>query len=111
MCYELREEFAVTSKGNNSDRIEVPEAPSIPGLAFRHFRGESDYPLIAEVFTRSWQADGNEVVMTAEDAARIFSNIKNFDPSRDLLLVEVSGKLAGYGRADYERTLPVYAAA
>lgn len=24
----------------------LPDAPAIPGLNFRHFRGESDYPLM-----------------------------------------------------------------
>src|SRR6476660_5169643 len=92
----------MTSQGNSSDRIEVPDAPPIPGLSFRHFRGESDYPHTAEVFTRSWVADGKEVLMSAEDAARFFSNMKNFDPYRDLLMVEVGGKLVAYGRADWQ---------
>ncbi len=32
-----------------SDEVEVPEAPSIHGLKFRHFRGEADYAAIVAV--------------------------------------------------------------
>jgi hypothetical protein len=53
------EGFIVTSKTNNKNTTG-PEALSIPGLIFRRFRGDSDYPQIAEVFTRSWEADGKD---------------------------------------------------
>jgi mycothiol synthase len=96
----------VTSKANTNNGIEVAEAPSIPGLSFRRFRGESDYPKIADVFTRSREADGLEAVMSAEDAARFYSNMKNFDPYQDFLIVEVGRgsrrQMVGYGRADWQ---------
>ncbi|HEX9989423.1 MAG TPA: GNAT family N-acetyltransferase [Chloroflexia bacterium] len=85
------------------------QGSSIPGLAFRHFRGESDYPQIAEVFTRSWEADGKDVAITAEEAARLYSGMKNFDSYRDFLMVETSTvaaslgrqQLVAYGRAEW----------
>ena len=33
--------------------IEVPEAPRIPGLVFREFAGEEDYPAIVGVLNES----------------------------------------------------------
>ncbi len=27
-----------------TDTLRVPDAPALPGLTFRHFRGESDFP-------------------------------------------------------------------
>jgi len=100
------EEFVVTSKEDTNYRIEIAEAPSIPGLSFRHFLGESDYPQIVEAFNRSWEADGKEVTLSAEDAARLYSNMKNVDTYRDFLIVEGdrdSGRqIVAYGRADWQ---------
>jgi mycothiol synthase len=95
-------EFALTSEVNTGDHIQLTEAPPIEGLVFRRFRGESDYPQIVEVFTRSWQADGLEVALSVEDADRLYANMKNFEPSRDFLMVEVGGQLVGYGRTRWE---------
>src|SRR5438105_2382284 len=98
--------MASEPKTITSDVIEVPQPPPIAGLSFRGFRGESDYPQIAEVFTRSWEADGKEAVITADDAQRIFTNIKNFDPYRNCLIAEVAhgaqSQIVAYGRADWQ---------
>lgn len=88
--------------------IAVPEALSTPGLSFRRFRGESDYAPMADVFTRSWAGDGLSHVLTPEEAARHYSSVKNGDPYRDFLMVEIAldsqsqPQLVGYGRADWE---------
>lgn len=91
---------------NSDSKVEVPKAPAIPGLTFRLFRGKSDYAQIAEVFSKSWAADGTQATLTADEAERTYSNMKNFDPHRDFLLVEMSGdagsKLVGYGRAGWQ---------
>jgi mycothiol synthase len=104
--WQWQEELIVTSKAKDNNRIEVVGAPSIAGLSFRRFRGESDYPQIAEVFTRSWEADGVQVLISAEDAQRLYSNMKNFDPYQDFLIVEVvrslQRQMVGYGRADWQ---------
>jgi len=97
----------LSSKASNGGKIDVPEAPALQGLTFRRFRGKSDYPHIAEVFSRSWAADGTQFVLTAEEAEQTYSNMKNFDPYRDFLMVEVTGgdrtrRLVGYGRADWQ---------
>ncbi|MFL5735487.1 MAG: GNAT family N-acetyltransferase [Chloroflexia bacterium] len=92
----------MTPDKSSSDAIEVPQAPAIPGLTFRRFQGDSDYPLIAEVFTKNWKADGAEQLMTPEGAARFYSNMKNFDAYRDLLMVEIDGRMVAYGRAFWE---------
>lgn len=33
-------------------KIDIPDAPAVPGLTFRHFRGESDYPAMVDVLDR-----------------------------------------------------------
>src|SRR5438105_132849 len=94
------------SNANIGNRIQEAGASSIPGLSFRRFRSEQDYPQMAEVFTRSWEADGKEAAITAEELARFKSNMKNFDPYQDLLVVESADdsrpQMVAYGRADWQ---------
>jgi hypothetical protein len=46
--------------------IHLPDAPDIPGLVFRGFRGEPDYAAIAAVIHGCKVADGIERTTTAE---------------------------------------------
>jgi ribosomal protein S18 acetylase RimI-like enzyme len=80
------------------DRVELPDAPDIPGLTFRRFRGESDYPKMVTVVEGSKVEDKIEDVDTVESIARGYSNLKNSDPYRDMLFAEVDGQVIGYNR-------------
>ena len=44
------------------ETIILPETPNVPGLRFRRFRGESDYPDIAVTDNASREVDGAESV-------------------------------------------------
>lgn len=81
-----------------TDSIAVAGAPAIAGLAFRGFRGEVDYPAMAEVFVQARKADQIEWVESAEDIARQYRYLTNCDPYRDMLFAEVDGQVIGYGR-------------
>jgi GNAT superfamily N-acetyltransferase len=80
------------------DRILLPEAPDIPGLAFRHFRGESDYPRMVAAITASAEADKNERADTVEDIGNAYSHLTNCDPYQDMIFPEVNGEVIGYSR-------------
>lgn len=87
------------STGQQTDRpISVPDAPAIPGLTYRHFRGESDYPAMAAVINGSKEVDGLEWAVTVEDVARNYRHLVNCDPDQDMLFAEVNGEVLGYGR-------------
>jgi GNAT superfamily N-acetyltransferase len=83
----------------------VPEAPNLPGLAFRHFRGEGDYPGMAAVITGSKEADGIEWSQSLEDMARTYRHLVNSDPYEDILIATMNGDTIGYTRVwwDEER--------
>lgn len=83
---------------NTSDAIPVSNAPAIPGLAFRHFRGAEDYPGMSAVVSASADADGIERVNTVEDVARDYSHLVNSDPYQDMIFAEMHGEVIGYGR-------------
>ena len=81
-----------------NDTLTIPGSPDLPGLTFRRFRGESDYPHMVEVAAASKEADKDEDVSTLESLTREYANLKNSDPYHDVVMVEMNGKLIGYKR-------------
>jgi mycothiol synthase len=80
------------------DPIAVPGAPILPGLSFRCFRGETDYPAMLAVIEGSKQADGIERTDSLEDVARAYQNLTHCDPYQDVLFAQVHGQEIGYSR-------------
>ena len=91
------------SHKDDSARIEVPDAPAIPGLTFRYFRGEVDYPAIATVNRKSIKADQIAYKSSVEEIAPGYSNLYNCDPYKDMLFIEIDGKVIGYSRVWWEK--------
>lgn len=81
--------------------VVVPHAPTVPGLHFRYFQGETDFPKMVHVRNESSVADGVEEVSTVEDMARTYANLKNCDPYKDTVIVEVDGEVVGYKRVTW----------
>lgn len=65
-------------------------------------RGEADYPAMVEVLLGSKTADGLERTDTAEDMKRNYQHLVNCDLSRDVIIVEVAGRVVGYSRVWWE---------
>jgi len=84
-----------------SETITVPNAPLIPGLSFRRFRGESDINTLASVIQRSKDADLFNMLDTPEDIANDLRHLQNCDPSKDMLFVEVRGTAIGFCRCEW----------
>lgn len=87
-----------TLEASQTKRIELDYAPDIPGLSFRRFRGEADYPNIWKIIDGSKEADGSERSETVEDIARSYAHLYNCDPYRDMLFAEVNNETVGYSR-------------
>jgi ribosomal protein S18 acetylase RimI-like enzyme len=88
----------MSDEPNSEDWKKLHDAPPVPQLRFRHFRGESDYPHIVAVAEGTKEADQLESTISVEDVALSFKHIENCDPRRDMLLAEVDGKVIGYTR-------------
>jgi len=91
------------TKGAARDAIHLPDAPAIPGLAFRRFRGEEDYPAMVTVIDGSKEADQIERKETVEDIARQYRHLFNCDPYWDMLFAELYGDVIGYSRVWWQR--------
>ncbi|HEY77214.1 MAG TPA: GNAT family N-acetyltransferase [Thermoflexia bacterium] len=82
---------------------EFAARPGISGLVFRPLRGEEDYGVIADVLSRSNEADGIDYMVTVEQVANWFAHWSDFDPQRDAIFAEVNGEPVGYGRVGWRR--------
>lgn len=80
------------------NEVEVAEMPAVPGLRFRGFQGESDYPHIVAIFNGCCEADQSDYVTTLEEIAADYSHLTNCDPATDLIFAEIDEAVVGYGR-------------
>ena len=83
------------------ETITLPEAPNVPGLVFRRFRGESDYPGITATDNASREVDGLEWVLTVDDITREYAHLVNSDPLRDMIIAEINGEMVGFSRGEW----------
>ena len=81
--------------------IELTE-PAIPGLRFRRFRGEADFPGMLRVHQAARAADGIEEVTTLVQLRLNYENLVNCDPDRDITMAEVDGELVAYARVFWQ---------
>ena len=85
------------------EQIIVNEAPQIPGLVFRKFRGESDFPAMLEVINGANAEDDIDESTTLQDITHDYKYLENCDPTKDMLMAEVDGKLIGYTRVFWRK--------
>lgn len=85
------------------DEVTVPLAPKIPGLIFRRFRGERDYPNMLAVIDGCKAADRIERGNSLEDIAHSYAHLVNCDPFEDMLFAEVNGQVVGYNRVAWKQ--------
>jgi ribosomal protein S18 acetylase RimI-like enzyme len=71
--------------------IALPDAPAIPGLAFRLFQGEVDFPTIEAVREKVQAVDGDLWLPGPDTDPNDVC-----DPLQDCLIVEVDGQVIGY---------------
>jgi len=81
-----------------SDAIRIPEAPSLPGLRFRHYGGPEDHPAMAALNTATRAANGMVEDTTVDDLDRDYAVLINCDLASDFVAAELDGRLVGYGR-------------
>lgn len=72
-------------------------------LILRTFRGEEDYTHLADILTASENADNLPVTMPAAELAERLSKTPRFDLFHDLVIAEVDGQEAGFGRVCWEQ--------
>jgi len=81
-----------------TENLQIDGFPTIRGLALRRYGGSADIPAMAEVITRSREADGVDYVTTEADLAARFDDPLDFNPKTDIVIVEAKGKIVGLAR-------------
>jgi len=75
--------------------------PRIAGLSVRGFRGESDFPIMADVMQKSRDSDLFDVVENVDDVAGEFEHLQNCDPHEDLMFIDADGQTIGFCRCEW----------
>lgn len=88
-----------------NDMIFIPNAPKIPGLSFRKFRWETDYPHMVSLIDACKVVDGVERTTNVEDIAITYRHLENCNPDTDMVFAEVHGQIIAYGRIWWEDLL------
>ena len=87
-----------------SDAIQLPDAPGIHGLRFRHFRAGDDFNHMASITRISAEVDDTERADTPEEIAKYYEHLTNSDPYTDMIFAEVDPgdgrepEVVGYSR-------------
>jgi len=87
---------------HSDTQLRLADAPAIPGLDFRRFRGDVDIAEMVRVANACHDADGVDEVVTVEGMATDYADLTNSDPYQDALLAEVDGRLLAYARVEWE---------
>jgi len=90
-----------------SDAIQLPDAPGIHSLRFRHFRAGEDFNHMASITRVSAEADDTERADTPEELANLYEHLTNSDPYTDMIFAEVDPgdgrepEVIGYSRGTW----------
>lgn len=85
------------------NNILLSRSPGIPGLTFRGFAGETDYPKMLAVIKAGKQADKVERSDSLDNMQRYYKHLVNCDPYTDMLFAEINGEVIGYNRIEWFR--------
>jgi mycothiol synthase len=77
------------------------ELPAVPGLRFRRFGGESDYPGMVAANMAARIAAGVEEAVTVEGMTNDYAHLTNSDRDRDVAIVEIEDRIVGYVRVEW----------
>jgi ribosomal protein S18 acetylase RimI-like enzyme len=95
-------EINMNIQTNTLEKSTISRITGIPGLAFRSFRGEEDYPKMLEIIHGSKVVDGLERAENLEDIVNTYTHLNHCDPYQDMLFAEINGEVVGYSRVWWE---------
>jgi mycothiol synthase len=78
------------------------KSTEIPGLTYRGYRGEEDFPKMLKVIHGSKEVDGLERAENLEDIINTYTHLVHCDPTQDMLFAEVNDEVVGYCRVWWE---------
>jgi ribosomal protein S18 acetylase RimI-like enzyme len=95
----------MTSNLHIEETINIKNAPQIPGITFRKFRGEPDYEAMAAIINAANRADRQGWLPTVEEIRNDYAHIERSNPENDMIFTEFEGRAVGYGRCKWSTEL------
>lgn len=93
-------------QADNPNNVTPLDAPDVPGLTFRLFRGDEDYPEVLRINSESKIADGlGHDLHTLETLKHVYGSGGDFNPQKDLLFAEINGSVVAFARVFRSREL------
>lgn len=78
----------------------IPQPP-IPGLVLRHLRAPDDYRAMNALANAVRAAEGTAFSTSDAQFQQFYDNLPGSDPATDVVIVEIHGRMVGYGRAAF----------
>lgn len=85
----------MTSPDLTPPALDVPDAPSLPGLAFR-MATDADWDDLAYVLNQARQADGVQELRSGTDLRAEYDPLDAFELGRDLVTATIDGVIVGF---------------
>jgi mycothiol synthase len=82
-------------------RPYLTATPLPPGVFLRHLQAPDDYHPMNAIANAVRAAEGNEFYSTDDQFATYYETMTESDPAEDVAIVEVDGRMVGYGRASW----------
>ena len=86
----------------SDDVIVIKEAPDIPSLRFRPYKGDVDLPSIVKVFNACKSIDRIERTITVRDVKRLFDHLLSAEPDEHVLICEIDGEMVAFSLVYWE---------
>lgn len=84
-----------------TNKIILNLIPSIDGLSFRKFAGESDFPIMVKIVAKTAEADKENFAVTLESLKHDYQHLTNSDPDKDMIFAEIDGNPVAYSRVQW----------
>jgi mycothiol synthase len=91
----------ITLNNTYSPVLLLPDAPGVPGLVFRNFQGERDFPAMVDTYNAASRANREDHVISVETITNDYTHLTHCDPYRDVLIAEIDGEMAAYSRVTW----------
>jgi mycothiol synthase len=72
--------------------------PGIPGLVLRHLRAPDDYAPMNAIANATRASTGDDFTTTDEQIRNFYEHPSDFDPARDVAVLELDDRIVGYVR-------------
>ncbi len=81
-------------------RITLASPPDIPGLSFRNFAGDADFPAMLAIIEAASHADKEQFGQTLEDLKHDYAHLTDSDPYQDMIFAEINDQPIAYARVE-----------